>query len=140
MSKRKFILLSILKTWLLSTILTVIFLIIFLSLTKEVRETPRYCDMSGLVYGFAILGLLSLSILSFCSLFSILKSFQGKMKVLLTWFLVPFIVSLYSFLIIMDGEVSGEGIFIFLIMALPWWALWIYHYNRYIVLYNEINH
>ncbi len=50
MSRRKFILLSILKTWLISTVVSVILLILFLKTAGEVRESPGRCDMSGLAY------------------------------------------------------------------------------------------
>lgn len=137
MTKKKFILMSILKTWLISTLVTFILLMVFLSLTREVREYPRNCDMSGLAYGFAIFWVFFLSILSFSSLLSILRPFQGKIKTALCWFLLP-VIAIASLSTIWDGKVSREDIFFFLMMNLPWLITWIFFYYRLKVRFYTI--
>ena len=139
MSKRKFILLSILKTWLISTIVSTVLLIVFMSLTKppEVREHPRNCDMSGLAYGLVIIWILFLSIASFSSLFSLLRPAQSKIKTFLCWFLLPILFIIYYFFMITEGKVSGEDILFFLIANLPWLALWVFYYFKSIIKTNE---
>ena len=140
MSKRKFILFSILKTWRISTLVSCVFLILFLNVTREVRDSPRNCDMSGLAYVFAIFWIVFLSILSVSSLFSVVKLFQGKIKTALCWFLLPVTVSIYSFFLIIDGKLSGEETIVFLIMNLPWMALWIFYYYRFNIRFAITNH
>jgi hypothetical protein len=136
MSKRKFILFSILKTWLISTIISIVLLILFLNATKEVRDEPRNCDMSGLAYVFIVFWILFLSILSLSSLLSLLKSFHGKIKTILCWFLLPVIASVFSFFSITDGKVDGEEIVVFLIMNLPWLTFWIFYYYKLNTRFN----
>ena len=140
MSKRKFIVFSILKTWLISTLISFVLLILFLNATKEVKEVPRNCDMSGLVYGFTIFWILFLSILSVSSLFSLLKPFHGKIQTAICWFLLPVTVSAFSFFTITDGKIGGEEVVVFLIMNLPWLAFWMFYYYRFNVRFNISNH
>ncbi|MEJ5104921.1 hypothetical protein [Chryseobacterium sp. MYb328] len=137
MSKKKFILLSVLKTWFFSTIISTILLIIFMNLTKpEMGEHPRNCDMSGLAYGLVIIWILFLSIVSFSSLFSLLRSFHSKMKTFLCWFLLPILFIIYYFFMITEGQkINGEDILFFLITNLPWFAIWIFYYWRFGTLY-----
>lgn len=130
MSRRKFILLSIGKTWLISTVVSVILLILFLNAVREVREYPGRCDMSGLAYGFTVFWILFLSVLSFSSLFSLLQQLQGKIKTMLCWFLLPVIASVCSFFLITDGKIDSEEIILFLIMNLPWLVIWLFFYYR----------
>ncbi|WP_221408187.1 hypothetical protein [Chryseobacterium lactis] len=129
--KRKFILLAILKTWLFSTIISMVFLIIFLNLTKEVRETPRNCDMSGLAYVFVVFWILFLSLISLSSILSLLKQFQNRIAVGLCWFLLPVIALFSSFFKVTDGTIDIQGSLVFMIMNLPWFALWIFYYYRF---------
>ncbi|WP_312298088.1 hypothetical protein [Chryseobacterium sp.] len=138
MSKRKFILLSIMKTWLISTLVTVVLLIVFLSATREVREHPRNCDMSGLAYAFAIFWILFLSVLSLSSLLSVLRPFQGKIKTVLCWFLLPG-VAIGSLFAIPDGKVSKDDILLFLIMNMPWLVIWTFYYFRMNSRFNRID-
>lgn len=137
MSKKKSILLSILKTWFFSTVVSSFFLIVFMSLTKPVvAERPRNCDMSGLAYGLVIIWLLLLSISSFSSLLSLLGSFQSKIKTMLCWFLLPIIFIIYYFFMITEGQtINGEDILFFLIANFPWLAFWVFYYFRFNRLY-----
>lgn len=131
MSKKKYILLSILKTWLISTVISIVLLIVFMTLTREpVREHPRNCDMSGLAYAFVIFWIFFLSILSFSSLFSLLKSFHGKAKETLCWFLLPVISSVFYYCTVADGKINRDDIALFLITYLPWFVLWVFYYSR----------
>lgn len=129
MSKRKFILLSILKTWLISTFVSTALLILFMYATREVREYPRNCDMSGLAYGLLIFWNLFLSILSFSSLLSVFQPFQGKIKTALCWFLLP-VIAVGSFFTFPDGKISKDDIILFLIMNMPWLIIWTFYYFR----------
>ena len=140
MSKRKFIVFSIFKTWLISTIISIVLLILFLNATQEVRDEPRNCDMSGLAYVFIFFWILFLSILSLSSLLSLLKPFHGKIKTILCWFLLPAIASVFSFFSITDGKVDGEETVVFLIMNLPWLAFWIFYYYRLNTRFNITDH
>lgn len=137
MSKKKFILLSILKTWFFSTVISSILILVFMILTKEPeRETPRNCDMSGLAYGLVIIWLLLLSIASFSSLFSLLKPFQSKIKTALCWFLLPIPLIIYYFFMITEGQAISRDDMLFLLMAnVPWLAFWIFYYFRFKRLY-----
>lgn len=137
MSKKKFILLSVLKTWFFSTVISTILLIIFMNLTKPgIEERPRNCDMSGLAYGLVIIWIFFLGIASLSSLFSFLKPVQNKMKTLLCWFLLPIFLIIYYFFMITEGQkISGEDILFFLIANLPWLILWTFYYFRFRMLY-----
>ncbi|WP_106916639.1 hypothetical protein [Chryseobacterium aurantiacum] len=133
MSKKKFILFSILKTWLISTVVSVVLIIIYLNVTREVEltEHPRNCDMSGLAYAFVIFWILFLSILSLSSLFSLLKSFHGKVKEALCWFLLPVISFVFYYRTVADGTINKDDIALFLITYLPWFVLWAFYYSRF---------
>ncbi|MGH1515918.1 hypothetical protein [Chryseobacterium sp. JK1] len=137
MSKRKFILLSILKTSLLSVCLSTIFLIIFLETTRKVRadmyDQPARCDMSGLAYVVTLFWLLFLSLLSFSSLFSLLPRFQGKISRALCWLFLPVAALLY--LSFTGGIMNGKDIVFYLILNLPWFSLWLFFYYRFNVRY-----
>ncbi|SDI11213.1 hypothetical protein [Chryseobacterium jejuense] len=137
MSKKKFIVLSILKTWFFSTIISTVLLIVFMNLTKpETSEHPRNCDMSGLAYGLVIIWLLFLSIASFSSLLSFLRSFQSKIKTALCWFLLPIIFMIYYFFMITEGQkISGEDVLFFLIANFPWLAFWTFYYSQFNRIY-----
>lgn len=137
MSKKKFILLSILKTWFFSTVVSTILLIVFMSLTREpVRERPRSCDMSGLAYGLVIIWILFLSIVSFSSLFSLLKPFQSKIKTALCWFLLPIPLMVYYFFMITEGQPISRDDMLFILMAnVPWFAFWTFYYMKFNKLY-----
>ncbi|AZA92715.1 Uncharacterised protein [Chryseobacterium nakagawai] len=142
MSKNKYILLSIVKTWLISTVISMILLIVFMTLTREhVREHPRNCDMSGLVYGITIFWILFMSIISFSSLLSLLQPFQSKVKSGLCWFFFPILSLGYYFFQIGEPKINGEMILLFLIMNLPWFTLWIFYYSKFRTLYfNQKSH
>lgn len=133
MSKKKFIFLSILKTWFFSTIVSTVLLIVFMSLTKpEVSERPRNCDMSGLAYGLVMIWILFLSIASFSSLLSLLRSFQSKIKTVLCWFLLPVLFIIYYFFMITEGQrINGEDVLFFLMANFPWLVLWTFFYYRF---------
>ncbi|WP_273008671.1 hypothetical protein [Chryseobacterium sp.] len=131
MSKKKYILWSILKTWLISTVISIILIIIFMALTREpVREHPRNCNMSGLAYAFVVFWIFFLNILSFGSLFSLLKSFHGKVKEALCWFLLPVISSVFYYCMVVDGKINRDDIALFLITYLPWFCIWLFYYSR----------
>ncbi|WP_336959352.1 hypothetical protein [Chryseobacterium contaminans] len=134
MSKKKFILLSILKTWFFSTIVSTVLLIVFMNLTKpEVSERPRNCDMSSLAYGLLMIWIMLLSLASFSSLLLLLKQFQRKMKTVLCWFLFPILFIIYYFFMITEGQgINGEDILFFLMANFPWLALWTFFYYRLI--------
>lgn len=136
MSQRKFILLSILKTWLIATLISTIILIIYMMITKVPSEHPRNCDMSGLAYGLLIIWILSMTIVSFSSLFSLLKAFQGKTKRWLCWFVLPILTAGYFFIGISDGKIDREGVAYFLIANLPWFVLWGLYYYRFNSLFK----
>lgn len=137
MSKIKFILLSILKTWFIATVISTVILIIYMTMTEVPNRQPRNCDMSGLAYGLLIMWILSLSIVSFSSLFSLLKVVQGKIKRGLCWFLLPLLTAGYFFIAIADGKIDGEGVIYFLISNLPWFLLWGFYYHRFNVLFKS---
>lgn len=139
MSKKKFILLSILKTWFFSTVVSTALLIVFMNLTRqEVGERPRNCDMSGLAYGLVIIWILFLSITAFSSLLSLLRSFQSKIKTALCWFLLPVLFIIYYFFMITEGQkISGEDILFFLMANFPWFTLWIFFYYRFIQIEHK---
>lgn len=133
MSRIKFISFSILKTWLISIVVSTIILILYMSATREVREYPRSCDMSGLAYAFVIFWITFLSVLSMSSLLSLLKLFQGKITTALCWFLLPVVASVGSLFVITDGKIyklGGEDIILLLLMNLPWLIIWSFFYYR----------
>lgn len=131
MTKRKFILLSILKTWLIATVLSVIVFIIYQELTKVPQDFVRSCDMSGLAYGIIIFWILALSVTSFTSLLSLSKSCQNTIKIWLSWFLLPALFSIYFFISIFEGKIDKEGSAFFVIANLPWFLMWGLFYHRF---------
>lgn len=137
MSKKKFILLSILKTWLFSTVVSVILVIVFIRLTREpVKEYSTSCDMSGLAYGFVVMGMVFLAVVSFSSLFSLLKPFQSKIKTALCWFLLPVSLIISYFFIITGGQaISRDDVLFLLISNVPWLAFWTCYYFKFNRLY-----
>jgi len=136
MLQRKFILFSILKTWLMATVISTVILVIYMMITEVPSEHPRNCDMSGLAYGLLIFWILSLGVISFSSLFSLLKVFQGKGQRWLCWFLLPTIIAGYFFMEISDGKIDGEGVAFFLIANLPWFLLWGFYFYRFNSLFK----
>jgi len=110
MLQRKFILFSILKTWLMATVISTVILVIYMMITEVPSEHPRNCDMSGLAYGLLIFWILSLSVISFSSLFSLLKVFQGKGQRWLCWFLLPTITAGYFLWKFLTGRLMGKGL------------------------------
>ncbi|REC47258.1 hypothetical protein [Chryseobacterium pennipullorum] len=130
MTKKKFILYSILKTWLISTVTSVVFVILYLSVTREDREVSRNCDMSGLAYGFVIFWVLILSLVSFTSLLALLKPFRSTVKTAICWFILPLITCISSFFLVVDSQIGKEEIIMLFIMNLPWMVLWSYYYTR----------
>lgn len=137
MSKKKYILLAILKTWLISTVISMIFLIVFLNITKEAPKEfpPRRCDMSGLSYIPVIFWIVVLTMLSFTSLFSLLKPFQNKISSAFCWMLFPVLSLLVYFFMAMNENVITKDISFFLIMNVPWFSLWIFYFSRFRTLY-----
>ncbi|AZA51132.1 hypothetical protein EG346_24465 [Chryseobacterium carnipullorum] len=137
MSRRKFILLSILKTWFIATIISTVILMVYMMITEVPNKQTRTCDMSGLAYSLLIMWILSLGIVSFSSLFSLLKVFHGKIKRGLCWFLLPILTAGYFFIAISEGKIDGEGVIYFLISNLPWFLLWGFYYSRFNFLFKS---
>lgn len=137
MLQRKFILLSILKTWLIATLVSTVILIIYMMITEVPHEQPRNCDMSGLAYGLLIIWIMSLSLVSLSSLFSLLRVFQGQLKSGMCWFLLPVLTAGYFFVGISDGKIDREGITYFLIANLPWFLIWGFYYSRFTSLNSK---
>lgn len=136
MSKKKYILLSILKTWLVSTVVSMILLIIFMSWTREpMREHPRNCDMSGIVYGLTLFWIVLMSMVSFSSLLSLLNPFQTRIKSGVCWLLLPILSLGYYFFLVAELTITREMILLFLIVNLPWFALWVFYYFKFNTLY-----
>lgn len=133
MSQRKFILLSILKTGFIATVISTVILIIYMMITEVPRdnEHPRNCDMSGIAYVLLIFWILSMTISSFSSLFSLLKVFQGKIRRWLCWFLLPILTAGYFFAQMYDGKIDGEAVVFLLISNLPWFLLWGVYYSKF---------
>ncbi|QPQ50492.1 hypothetical protein H3Z85_13580 [Chryseobacterium indologenes] len=136
MSRGKFILLYILKTWGISLLISVIFLIIFLYVLQGVKERPRNCDMSGLAYVFVVFWITFLSSVSLSSLLSLLKQFQKGIMSGLCWFLLPAVVILYSFFAITNGKINGQETVLFLILNIPWILVWIFYYYRFTTVFK----
>lgn len=136
MPKRKFILLSILKTWLLATVISGILLVIFMEATKRPEDYRRMCDMSGLGYVLLVFWTLVLSAFSFSSLLLLLKPFQGKITTALCWFLLPFVPLLYSLFLTASEGFDMQGTFLLLIFDLPWLILWVFFYFRFNSLFK----
>lgn len=136
MPERRFILLSILKTWLWATVISEILLVIFMDATKRPEDYRRMCDMSGLGYALLIFWILVLSIFSFSSLLSLLKPFQGNIRTALCWFLLPSIPLIFSLFLTINEGFDLEGVFLLLIFNLPWLILWIFFYIRFNTLFR----
>lgn len=138
MSQKKFILLSILKTWFTASLISLGALIVYLAVTRVPAQDghPRNCDMSGLAYGILIFWILTLSIISFSSLFSLLKTFRGNAKRMLCWFLLPVLFAGFYFVGISDGDIDRESVAFFLMANLPWFVIWGLYYYRCISLYK----
>ncbi|MDR6920772.1 MULTISPECIES: hypothetical protein [Chryseobacterium] len=136
MPKRKFILLSMLKTWLLATVISEISLMIFMDATKRPEDYRRMCDMSGLGYVLLVFWTLVLSTFSFSSLLSLLKPFQGKIKTALCWFLLPSVPLIYSLFLTESEGFDTQGTFLLLIFDLPWLILWVFFYIRFNSLFK----
>lgn len=139
MSQKKFILFSILKTWFTASLISLGALIGYLAVTRlPVQDGhPRNCDMSGLAYGILIFWILSLSIISFSSLFCLLKTFRGNTKRTLCWFLLPVLFAAYFFVGISDGNIDRESVVFFLMANLPWFVTWGLYYYRFNSLYKQ---
>jgi hypothetical protein len=133
MTRRKFILLSILKTFLFSSIISWILFFILLSFTRRsVDENYHHnCDMIGLAYAISLGIIIMLSLSSFTALLSLLRFFQNTIRIGLCWFLLPLLITLYSYLSMSDGKLDFEGIGIFLIVYVPWFSFWGFYYYRY---------
>ncbi|KFF17666.1 hypothetical protein [Chryseobacterium sp. JM1] len=138
MSQRKFILLSILKTGFIATVISTVILIIYMMITEVPRDDEhlRNCDMSGIAYVLLIFWVLSMTISSFSSLFSLLKSFQGKIRRWLCWFLLPILITGYFFIEISGGKMDGQGVVFLLISNLPWFLLWGVYYSKFNSMYK----
>lgn len=136
MPKRKFILLSILKTWLLATVISEILLAIFMQAIKRPEDYGRMCDMSGLGYALLVFWTLVLSAFSFSSLLSLLKPFHGKIKTALCWFLLPSIPLIYTLFLTANEGFDIQGTFLLLIFDLPWLILWVFYYIRFNSLFK----
>ncbi|MDR2238806.1 MAG: hypothetical protein LBE92_22045 [Chryseobacterium sp.] len=131
MPKRKFILLSILKTWLLATLVSEVLLIGFMEATKRPEDHHRMCDMSGLGYVLIAFWILVLSAVSFSSLLSLLKPFQGTIRTALCWFLLPAIPLIYALFLTASENFDPQGTFLLLIFDLPWLMIWTFYYIRF---------
>jgi heme/copper-type cytochrome/quinol oxidase subunit 2 len=133
MAKRKFILLSILKTFLFSAIISWILFFILLSFTRRsVDENYHHnCDMSGLAYAISLGIIIMLSLSSFTALLSLLRFFQNTIRIGLCWFLLPLLITLYSYVSLSDGKLDFEGIGISFILYVPWFSFWGLYYYRY---------
>lgn len=139
MSQRKFILLSILKTWFMAAVISMIILIIYLAATKipvQDGSPPRNCDMSGLAYGIVLFWILSLSLVSISSLFSLLKGFRGNIKRGLCWFALPVLLAGCFLAGISDGNIDKETVIFFLIADVPWFLIWTFYYYKFISLFK----
>ncbi|WP_312390079.1 hypothetical protein [Chryseobacterium sp.] len=133
MTKRKFILFSILKTFLFSVIISWIFFFLLIYVTRKpiTEEYHPRCDMSGLAYGISLGIYIALSLSSFTALLSILKPFQDRLKSWLCWFLLPVLITLWSVFSMSDGKLDPEVSISFLIIYLPWFLFWGIYYYRY---------
>lgn len=140
MTKRKFILLSILKTFFFSVIISWILFFILISVTRKpiTEEYHPRCDMSGLAYGISLGIGLMLSISSFTALLSLLKPFNNKIKILLCWFLLPVLITFYSLFGISSGKPDLEGVGVFMILYIPWFSFWLFYYYRYKRIFFKI--
>jgi hypothetical protein len=137
MTKRKFIGLSILKTWFFSTALSIICFIVYRELTKIPGDVMRNCDMSALAYGVIIFWVLGLSSTSFTSLISLSKNSGSKVKIGLCRFLLPVIFSVYFLVSIAEGTIDRESFIFFMLVNVPWFLIWGFYYNRFKKVYAD---
>lgn len=129
---KKFILFSILKTWLFSTFISIIFLYFYLdSIRTPANEYRHICDMSGLAYGLIIMWILFLSIISLTSLLSVKRIFKKTIFRFLCWFLFPFLFCITFFLAISEGKYDKENLILTFISCLPWFSFWGFYYYRF---------
>lgn len=129
---RKFILISIFKTWLFSTVISIFFLYLYLNSIRKPEEQYRHmCDMSGLAYGLIIIWLLFLSLFSFSALLSCRKTFQKSASKFLCWFLLPFLFCIVFFIAFSEGGFDKENIILSLISCLPWFSFWGFYYYQF---------
>ncbi|WP_160138412.1 hypothetical protein [Chryseobacterium sp. c4a] len=107
-----------------------------MSCTREpAREHPRNCDMSGVVYGLTLFWIVLMSMVSFSSLLSLLNPFQTRMKSGVCWLLLPILSLGYYFFLVAELTITREMILLFLIVNLPWFALWVFYYFKFNTLY-----
>jgi hypothetical protein len=137
MAKRKFIWLSILKTWFFSTALSMICFIVYRELTKIPGAVMRNCDMSALAYGIIIFWVLGLSLTSLTSLISLSKNSGSKVKIRLCWFLLPVIFSVYFLVSIVEGTIDRESFIFFMLVNVPWFLIWGFYFNRFKKVYAD---
>jgi hypothetical protein len=137
MTKRKFIGLSILKTWFFSTALSMICFIVYRELTKVQGDVMRSCDMSALAYGVIIFWFLGLSLTSLTSLISLSKNSGSKVKIGLCWFLLPVIFSVYFLVSIAEGTIDRESFIFFMLVNVPWFLIWGFYCNRFKKVYAD---
>ena len=129
---RKNILLSILKTWLLSTFLSLLFLYLYLDFVRRPMDEYRHmCDMSVLAYGLIIMWILFLSLISFSALLSLNKKFQKPIVRFLCWFLFPILFCVTFFLALSEGNLDKETVLISFISCLPWFSIWGFYYHQF---------
>lgn len=129
---KRFILLSILKTWLFSTAISILFLYLYLnSIRKPADEYRHMCDMSGLAYGLIIMWILFLSLFSFPSLLSCRKTFQKPVSKFLCWFLLPITFCIVFFIAFSEGGLDKENFILSIISCLPWFSFWGFYYNQF---------
>lgn len=128
---KRFIFLSIFKTWLFSTFTSIIFLYLYMQSVKNPTDEYRNCDMSGLAYGLIIMWILFLSLISFSALLSLNKIFQHPFLRFLCWFLFPFLFSFTFFLGVSEGIFDKETLLISIISCLPWFSIWGFYYYQF---------
>lgn len=131
MAKRKFIGLSILKTWFFSTALSMICFIVYRELTKIQGDDMRSCDMSARAYGVIIFWVLGLSLTSLTSLISLSKNSGSKVIIGLCWFLLPAVFSVCFLVSIAEGTIDGESFIFFMLVNVPWFLIWGFYFNRF---------
>lgn len=128
---KKFILLSILKTWLFSTLVSLIFLYFYLDSIRNPMDKYRHvCDMSGLAYGLIIMWILFMSATSIVSLLSLKRIFRKPIIRFLCWFLLPVLFCITFFIAFSEGDFDKENLLLSTISSLPWFSIWgIYYYQ-----------
>ncbi|MCX8532975.1 hypothetical protein [Chryseobacterium luquanense] len=128
---KRFIFLSIFKTWLFSTFTSIIFLYLYMQSAKNPTDEYGNCDMGGLAYGLIIMWILFLSLISFFALLSLNKIFQNSILRLLCWFLFPFLFSVTFFLAVSEETFDKEIILISMISVVPWFSIWGFYYYQF---------